>query len=159
MQRDFRPGMHGRIPLSFNASRNQSALSGSITPVGNQPFGNGQTAQPGAGTSVVADRPCGHEELLWVAPAVRDGMHLVLSPPFVRQIRCPRWSSGPVFQESNPPDFLLAFQTFARRLEAQRCAFRQVALIMTTFFSLPSEANPSIIRVKPPMSPHCFQRF
>lgn len=33
LPRDFRPGMQGNTPLSFNVSRDQSALAGSLEPV------------------------------------------------------------------------------------------------------------------------------
>ncbi len=119
MPRHFRPEMHGRIPLSFNASRNQSALAGSlepvaltgsITPVRDHPLGSRQTAQQGRSSGVVADLPCGHEELQGTSFCVGDGMLLGVQS---------------ALRSANQTPALIAWLPFfVRRLEAVRCAFR-----------------------------------
>jgi hypothetical protein len=45
-----------------------------MTPVGEHPFGSGQTVRQGCGSGVVADLACGHEELLRTTLGVRDGV-------------------------------------------------------------------------------------
>ena len=144
LPRDFRPGMHGFIPLSFNASLNQSALagslepvalSGSIAPVGQQRLRRGQAAEQGGCTRLVADLACGHVEPNRVAS-------LIVAPPFSD-----------------------------RRLVAMRCALRYLrkhartngacllSSIITVFGTAASEARPSIIWAKLPLSPHRFHRL
>ena len=89
--------------------------------------------------------PGGHEELQGPSLGVGDGMQLRVRSALRSANQTPALIAGSPF--------------FARRLEAVRCALSYVASIMTTFFSPPSEANPSIIRAKTPISPHRFQRL
>ena len=154
MPRDFRPGMQGRIPLSFKTSRNRSALAGSlepvalagsITPVRDHPLGSRQTAQQGRGSGVVADLPCGYEELKGPSLGVCDCVQLGVQATLRSANQTPALIAWPPF--------------FVRRLEAVRCALRYVGSIMMVFCSVPSEAGPSIIRAKTPMLPHRFQRL
>ena len=61
-----------------------------------------------------------------------------------------------------PPDLpraLVVCPRFSPAIEAVRCDFREVASIMMVFCSMPSDASPSIIRVKTPMSPNRFHRL
>jgi hypothetical protein len=85
LPRDVRPGMQGFIPLSFNASVNQSALAGSlepvaltgsIAPVGKHPLCIWQAAQKGSGTGVVADLASRHEEADRATLGIGDGVQL-----------------------------------------------------------------------------------
>jgi hypothetical protein len=85
LPRDFLPGMQGFIPLSFNASLNQSALAGSLepvaltgsmAPVGQHPLCIWQAAQKGSGTGVVADLVSRHEEADRAAFCIGDGVQL-----------------------------------------------------------------------------------
>ena len=121
------------------------ALTGSITPVRDHPLGRRQTAQQGGSAGIVADLACGHEDLQGPPLGVGDGMQLGVQPTFRAPDQAPALVVGPPF--------------FARRLEAVWCALRYVASIMMVFCSVPSEASPSIIRAKTPMSPHRFQRL
>ncbi len=86
------------------------ALTGSITPICDHPFGGGQTAQHGGGAGVVADLPSGHEELQWPSFGIRDGMQLGVQPALRSANQTPALVVGPPF--------------LARRLEAVRCAFK-----------------------------------
>jgi hypothetical protein len=66
----------------------------------------------------------------------------------------------PTFRASDPMPALVVGPPFsARRPEAVRCALRYVAAIMMVFCSALSDASPSIIRAKTPMTPHRFQRM
>ncbi len=56
-----------------------------MIPVGEHPFGSGQTVRQGCGSGVVADLACGHEELqrttLGVRDGVQPGVQPILGPP------------------------------------------------------------------------------
>lgn len=112
---------------------------------GNQPFGSGQTTQECRSAGVVTDLARRHEEPPRAALAVGHGVQLGIQPALGPPDDAATLVVGPPF--------------FARRLEAVRCAFTYVASIMTTFSSPPSEASPSIIRAKTPISPHRFHRL
>jgi hypothetical protein len=86
LPRDFLPGMQGFIPLSFNASLNQSA---SQPPVGQQPFDLRQVAKEYGGTHVVTDLACSHEESDRAAIGIGDGMQLGVHAAVGQPIRRP----------------------------------------------------------------------
>ena len=117
--RDFRPGMQGFIPLSFNASLNQSALAGSLEPValtgsiasvGQQPLRLWQAAQQSRRTRVIADLACCHVEPDRAAIGVGDGVQLGVHTAFGATDQAASLIVGPPF--------------FDRRLVAVRCALR-----------------------------------
>ena len=107
--RDFRPGMQTFIPLSFNACRRQSA-SYPRSPKSQSAFGRllSSAAAP------VSSLTCPADMKTWIGRpfASVTACNFVFMPPFVRPI----WQARPPF--------------FTRRLEAVRCAFKQVASIM-----------------------------
>lgn len=61
------------LPLVFQRF---SEPVGVIAPVGEHPFGSGQTAQQGCCASVISDLAFGHEDLRRTPLGVRNGMQL-----------------------------------------------------------------------------------
>ena len=100
-------GDAGAYPLVFQCLPEPVGI---MAPVGEHPFGSGQTAWQGSCASVIADLACGHEELQRTPLGVRDGMQLGVQATLRAPDQTLALIVGPPF--------------FARRLEAVRCAFR-----------------------------------
>lgn len=98
------------------------------TPVGDQPFGSGQTSQQSGSYVVVADPPCRHEQLQGPSRGVDDGMQLGIQ--------------ASLHAPNQTPALVVGSPFFACMPEVIQCAFRKVVSITTTFSSPHSEASP-----------------
>ena len=135
--------MQGWMPLALDALGQEGVPEpvGVVAAVAEQPLRLWQLVQQRCRAGVVAHLAGGHEEAQGAAVRVGDGMQLRIHAAL-----------GAADQAAKVP-------LLTRRLEAVRCAFRQVASIITVPGSASAAANPSIIRVNTPLSPQRFLRL
>ena len=138
----YSPGFSAR-----NAGRYALCLKGVPVPVcvvatvGGHPLCLGQIIQQRCSAGVIAYLASGREKSERATVGIGDGVELRIHAAF-----------GATDQPPEAP-------FFTRRLDAVRCAFRQVASIMIVSGVALAAASPSIMRMKTPLSPHRFHRL